>query len=233
MKHVVKLGLGAGTALLLAATFLQGPARGAEDGHVVPAPAMDVTNAAGPQTIVLSGGCFWGVQGVFEHVKGVQRAVSGYAGGKADNANYETVSGGDTGHAESVQITYDPKVISYGKILQIFFSVVLDPTMVNAQGPDTGTQYRSEIWTANADQARVAQAYIAQLDAAHVFHAPIATRVDPVSAFYPAEGYHQDFLEYHPDYPYIVYNDMPKVAALKALFPSDYAAKAVLTGFKS
>jgi len=218
---------------LLGALLAAAPAA-AEEPHLVPAPAADATSAAtGPQTAVLSGGCFWGVQGVFEHVKGVTRVLAGYAGGAKDTAEYETVSTGTTGHAESVQITYDPQKISYGKILQIFFSVVLDPTMKDAQGPDEGTQYRSEIFAANADQQKTAAAYIAQLNAAHAFQAPIATRVDPLRGFYAAEAYHQDFLETHPDYPYIVFNDMPKVEALKTIFPQDYSAQARLSGFKS
>ncbi len=195
----------------------------------VPAPALDMPRQAGPQSIVLSGGCFWGVQGVFEHVRGVTRAVSGYAGGAAGTAEYETVSTGTTGHAESVQITYDPQRVSLGKLLQIFFSVALDPTQVNRQGPDDGTQYRSEIWYATPEQARVAQAYIAQLNAAHVFHERIATSVDKLPGFYPAEAYHQDFLAHNPDYPYIAMNDIPKVQALQLLFPSDYRADPVLT----
>ena len=164
---------------------------------------------------------------MFEHVKGVTRAVAGYTGGKADTANYETVSDGDTGHAESVQITYDPSVVSTARLLQIFFSVALDPTMVNAQGPDSGSQYRSEIWAASPEQARIAKAYIAQLDAAHAFAAPIATRVDPLGGFYPAERYHQDYLTLHPDALYIAINDMPKVEALRRLFPQDYVSTPV------
>jgi len=225
MNRFSKIVLGSAGAALLGVTFLQLPARGAE-ARMVPPPARDLPAASGPQIAVLSGGCFWGVQGVFEHVRGVQRVLAGYSGGKADTANYETVSGGDTGHAESVQITFDPKLISYGKVLQIFFSVALDPTMKDAQGPDSGTQYRSEIFAANADQAPIALAYIAQLGAAHVYSSPIATRVDPLQAFYPAEAYHQDFLETHPSYPYIVINDMPKVDALKKLFPGDYTSEA-------
>jgi peptide-methionine (S)-S-oxide reductase len=182
---------------------------------------------------VLSGGCFWGVQGVFEHVKGVEKVLAGYAGGAKSTAEYETVSTGTTGHAESVQITYDPAKISYGTLLQIFFSVALDPTMKDAQGPDSGTQYRSEIFYTTPEQQKVATAYIAQLDASHTYHAPIATRVDKLPAFYPAEAYHQDFLEKNPDYPYIVYNDLPKVEALKTLFPGDYVARATLSGIKS
>jgi peptide-methionine (S)-S-oxide reductase len=221
--------LGGAAVLAIAAVVARVPARAA-DPRVLPAPVADLAGAAGPQTVVLSGGCFWGVQGVFEHVKGVTRAVSGYAGGKKETAEYETVSEGDTGHAESVQVTFDPKQISFGHVLQIFFSVALDPTEVNRQGPDEGTQYRSEVWTVNADQARVAKAYIAQLDAAHVFSRPIATRVDTLPGFYPAEAYHQDFLATHPDYPYIVYNDMPKVEALKTDFPADYREQPTLVG---
>jgi peptide-methionine (S)-S-oxide reductase len=221
--------LGGAAVLAIAAVLVHVPARAA-DPHVVPAPVADMSAATGPQTVVLSGGCFWGVQGVFEHVKGVTRAVSGYAGGKKATADYETVSGGETGHAESVQVTFDPKQISYGHVLQIFFSVALDPTEVNRQGPDEGTQYRSEVFAMNADEARVAKAYIAQLDGAHVFARPIATRVDMLPGFYPAEAYHQDFLATHPDYPYIVYNDLPKVAALKADFPADYREQATMVG---
>ncbi len=228
-----KLTLGGAVAFAVATAIMNAPARGAEGMHVVPPPAQDIAATAAPQTAVLSGGCFWGVQGVFEHVKGVTRVLAGYTGGAAGTAQYDTVSEGDTGHAESVQIFYDPQKISYGHILQIFFSVALDPTMVNAQGPDTGTQYRSEIWYATPEQQKVAQAYIAQLNAAHSYAAPIATRVDALRGFYPAEGYHQDFLEKNPDYPYIVYNDMPKVQALKVLFPADYTARAVLSGAKS
>ena len=233
MNRFAKLGLGLTAAALLATTALHAPAARAEGEHVVPAPATDLPANTTSQTAVLSGGCFWGVQGVFEHVRGVQRVIAGYSGGKADTANYDTVSTGDTGHAESVQITYDPKQISYGKILQIFFSVALDPTMRDAQGPDSGSQYRSEIFAATPDQARIAHAYIAQLDAAHAYPAPIATRVDPLSGFYPAEAYHQDFLEHNPDYPYIAINDMPKVHALQTLFPSDYVPEAKMSGFKS
>jgi peptide-methionine (S)-S-oxide reductase len=224
---------GGAAALLLATTLLHARGSSAEEMHVVAPPSIDVPHATTPQVAVLSGGCFWGVQGVFEHVKGVTRVLAGYTGGAAGTAQYDTVSEGDTGHAESVQIFYDPQKISYGHILQIFFSVALDPTMVNAQGPDTGTQYRSEIWYATPEQQKVAQAYIAQLNAAHSYAAPIATRVDALRGFYPAEGYHQDFLEKNPDFPYIVYNDMPKVQALKVLFPADYTARAVLSGAKS
>ncbi len=233
MRMFATLGLAGAAAALLATTALHAPARGAEEMHVVPPPALDAAPAAAPQTAVLSGGCFWGVQGVFEHVRGVRRVLAGYSGGAQATAQYETVSGGDTGHAESVQITYDPAQISYGRILQIFFSVALDPTMKDAQGPDSGTQYRSEVFYATPEQQKVETAYIAQLEAAHTYHAPIATRVDALRGFYPAEAYHQDFLELHPDYPYIVFNDMPKVAALKALFPAEYVPAATLSSPKS
>ena len=219
-----------GAALAAGLMLLRLPAH-AEEPHVVPAPAVDVPSGSGAtQTAVLSGGCFWGVQGVFEHVRGVKQVLAGYSGGAQSTAQYETVSSGTTGHAESVQVVFDPKQISYGKILQVFFSVALDPTMKDAQGPDEGTQYRSEIFYGDAEQKRVAQAYVAQLDAAHVYGAPIATRVDSLSGFYPAEGYHQDFLAFHPDYPYIAVNDMPKVDALKRLLPGVYVAQPVLSG---
>jgi peptide-methionine (S)-S-oxide reductase len=229
MRNILLAGA---AALAVGVAMMRVPAIAAAT-HAVPPPAVDIAPAPGLQTVVLSGGCFWGVQGVFEHVNGVERAVSGYAGGDAESAEYETVSTGTTGHAESVQVTYDPKKISFGHILQIFFSVVTDPTELNRQGPDEGTQYRGEIFATNADQARVARAYIAQLDAAHVFASKIATRVDMLPAFYPAEAYHQDFLVLHPDYPYIVFNDAPKVAALKATFPNDYRETPKLAGAKS
>jgi len=188
----------------------------------VPAPAYDPKSAAASETAVLSGGCFWGMQGVYEHVKGVEHAVAGYTGGAASTAQYEIVSTGETGHAESVQIVFDPKVISYGQILQIYFTVAADPTELNYQGPDSGTQYRSEIWAADAGQAKVARDYIAQLSAAHVFSNPIVVRVDPVRPFYEAESYHQDFLVLHPDYPYIAVNDIPKVENLQTMLPQFY-----------
>ena len=177
---------------------------------------------------MLAGGCFWGVQGVFQHVKGVTGAVSGYAGGDKSQAQYETVSSGRTGHAESVRVTFDPRQISYGRILQIYFSVAHDPTELNRQGPDTGTQYRSAIFPTDAEQARVAKAYIAQLEQAHAFNAPIVTKIEPDRTFYPAEAYHQDFLALNPTYPYIVYNDLPKVANLKRLYPEVYRSDPVL-----
>ena len=215
-------------ALVAAIALARLPAQAADTAQVLPAPAVDVPATDGPQTAVLSGGCFWGVQGVFEHVHGVRKVLAGYAGGSAATANYETVSEGDTGHAESVQVVYDPKQISYGRILQIFFSVALDPTQVNRQGPDYGTQYRSEVFAATPEQSHAAAAYIAQLNQTKVFARPIATRVDPLSGFYPAEGYHQDYLERHPDQPYIAFNDIPKVESLKRLFPEAYLDKPVL-----
>jgi peptide-methionine (S)-S-oxide reductase len=196
--------------------------------NVVPAPVLDTPAADASRTAVFAGGCFWGVQGVFQHVKGVTAAESGYAGGDRATANYETVSGGDTGHAESVRISYDPSRVTYGQLLQIFFSVVADPTTLNRQGPDHGTQYRTDIFAQDDAQQRVAQAYIDQLDKAGVFPAPIVTAVSPKAEFFPAEQYHQDFLNSNPDYPYIAINDMPKVNALKAQFPQLYSDQPVL-----
>ena len=178
--------------------------------------------ASGKQTAVFAGGCFWGVDGVFKHVKGVSRVVSGYSGGNASTAQYETVSTGTTGHAESVKVTFDPQQVSYSKLLRVFFSVATDPTQLNRQGPDTGTQYRSVIFYANDDQKKIALAYIDQLNKAKVFSAPIVTQVVPLKAFYPAEDYHQNFLERNPTYPYIVFNDLPKLRALKKEFPDLY-----------
>ena len=207
----------------------------AERAHILPVPVLDtapgqsVSDGAPPRQIaVLAGGCFWGIQGIFQHVKGVTSAVSGYSGGTAETAQYEIVSQGLSGHAEAVQITYDPRQISYGKILQIFFSVGLDPTELNRQGPDSGTQYRSEIFATNAEQAKVAAAYIAQLEAAKVYGAPIVTKVSALTAFYPAEDYHQDFMQRHPTYPYIVIFDRPKVKNLKGVFPDLYRHDPVL-----
>jgi peptide-methionine (S)-S-oxide reductase len=201
----------------------------AEEARNVPAPTVD-EQAAGKtsETAVIAGGCFWGVQGVFQHVAGVTNAVAGYAGGDKSTAHYEMTSNGNTGHAESVQITYDPRKITYGRILQVYFSVAHDPTELNRQGPDTGTQYRSTIFPTSEEQARVAKAYIAQLDAGHVFGAPVVTTIEPGKTFYRAEDYHQDFLAKNPGYPYIVYNDLPKVANLKRLFPALYAPDPVL-----
>jgi peptide-methionine (S)-S-oxide reductase len=201
----------------------------AEVAQMVPAPKADSAKAPGDtQTAVISGGCFWGVQGVFQHVKGVKRVVSGYAGGEKATAEYETVSTGTTGHAESVQISFDPAQITYGQLLQIAFSVAFDPTELNRQGPDSGTQYRSEIWYANDAQKNIATAYIEQLNQAHTFARPIVTRVDPLRGFYAAEGYHQDYLYLHPSQPYIAINDLPKVNNLKHIFPDIYLQQPTL-----
>jgi peptide-methionine (S)-S-oxide reductase len=203
----------------------------AEKARVVPPPSVDETpGQATSEVAVLAGGCFWGVQGVFQHVKGVTSAVSGYAGGEKSTAQYETVGGGDSGHAESVKVTFDPRQISYGRVLQIFFSVAHDPTQLNRQGPDVGTQYRSAIFPASAEQARVANAYIAQLNDARVFDASVVTRVEMDRPFYEAEGYHQDFLTRNPTHPYIVINDLPKIGDLKRLFPDLYRTPPVLVG---
>jgi peptide-methionine (S)-S-oxide reductase len=201
---------------------------GAEDAVLLPPPTLDENTQAHSETAVFAGGCFWGVQGVFQHVKGVKNAVSGYAGGAADTAQYERVSEGDTGHAESVEVTFDPAQVSYGTLLQIYFSVAHNPTELNRQGPDHGTQYRSAIFVQNSEQQRVAQAYIAQLGAAKAFDQPIVTRLESYNGFYPAEEEHQDFLTEHPTYPYIVINDLPKVAQLKQLYPQRYQEKPVL-----
>src|SRR5271155_1271193 len=197
-------------------------ARAAEPAFVIPAPALDQSVAPKTETIVLAGGCFWGVQAVFQHTKGVTSAVSGYAGGEKQAAHYEMVGGGRTGHAESVAVTFDPQQISYGKILQIYFSVAHNPTELNRQGPDVGTQYRSAIFYANDEQKKIANAYIAQLDKAHLFPQSIVTQLEVLRGFYPAEDYHQDFAVLHPSFPYIVFNDLPKVDNLKRLFATDY-----------
>ena len=213
---------------LVIAAFVAMPSRAAEDAVKIPPPAADAQGSDGIQTAVLAGGCFWGVQGVFQHTAGVTSAVSGYAGGSQMTATYDQVSSGTTGHAESVQIKYDPKRISYGKILQIFFSVVHDPTQLNRQGPDSGTQYRSAIFTTSDEQKKVAEAYIAQLNAAKVFPTPIVTTIEPGKEFYPAEAYHQDYLTLHPHQPYIAIDDLPKIQALKELFPDNYRETPVL-----
>ena len=189
-----------------------------------PAPAIGAPLAAtrSPQTAVFAGGCFWGVQAVFEHLKGVTSTTSGYAGGYVKSPSYESVSLGVTGHAETVSITFDPSQLTYGQLLMVFFSVAHDPTQWNRQGPDTGSQYRSAIFYTSAEQKRIAQAYIAQLDAAKVYSRPIVTKVEPFRGFYPAESYHQDYLKNNPDNPYIVYNDLPKLENLKKGFPDLY-----------
>lgn len=227
-RHRLRRRILQGGLVALAAVPLSGLAGrlvgAAETAVIIPPPATDASPAAAGalQTAVLAGGCFWGVQAVFQHTKGVSKALSGYAGGQKDTAHYEMVGTGRTGHAESVSITYDPQQISYGKILQIYFSVAHNPTELNRQGPDFGTQYRSAIFYADDEQKRIATAYIAQLQAAHVFGAPIVTKLEPLSGFYPAEDYHQDFLVLHPSYPYIVFNDLPKLDNLKQAFPDYY-----------
>jgi peptide-methionine (S)-S-oxide reductase len=217
------------SAVLLMVTLVGVVACSAGDRQVASAPnaAVDATlaTAKSEQTAVVAGGCFWGIQAVFQHVKGVIRATSGYSGGAASTAEYELVSNGDTGHAESVKITYDPSQITYGQLLRVFFSVAHDPTQLNRQGPDTGSQYRSSIFYGSDEQKRIAEAYIAQLEKAKVFPHPIVTQVVPLKAFYPAEAYHQDYAAHHPDSPYIVYNDAPKVAHLRQEFPDLYMGK--------
>ncbi len=225
-------GVGLLSAISLGATVLflsMHVAHSSEAAVMLAPPAVDEpVGATHQETAVLAGGCFWGVQGVFQHVNGVTKVVSGYAGGQANTAQYDTVSGGQTGHAESVQITYDPTKVTYGQLLRIYFSVAHDPTQLNRQGPDSGTQYRSAIFPANDMQKRVAQSYIAQLDKAHVFPAPIVTRTDALKGFYPAESYHQNYLTLHPDAPYIAINDLPKVENLKRLYPAFYRDQPVL-----
>lgn len=200
----------------------------AEAPVVIAPPTLDNPKTAGVQTVVLAGGCFWGVQGVFEHVRGVRKVVSGYAGGDKASADYEAVSSGSTGHAESVQITFDPVEISYGELLHIFFSVAHDPTQLNRQGPDTGTQYRSAIFYSDESQKNIAQAYVTQLDKSKAFRRAIVTRIEPLKGFYPAEDYHQDFLIHNPRYPYIVFNDLPKIENLKRIFPGHYREQPVM-----
>lgn len=200
----------------------------AEKAVKLPPPAQDVQSAASTETAVFAGGCFWGVQAVFQHTKGVLNAVSGYAGGDQRSAHYGLVGTGRTGHAESVQVTYDPKQVSFGTLLQVYFSVAHDPTTLNRQGPDVGTQYRSAVFYRNADQKRVAESYIAQLDAARVFPARIVTEIRPLTGFFPAEAYHQDYATLHPDSPYIATYDLPKIANLKSTLPQLYREQPVL-----
>ncbi|PFH07755.1 peptide-methionine (S)-S-oxide reductase [Collimonas sp. PA-H2] len=223
-------GVLAACALGAALLFSQNLAFSSEAAKMVPAPVSDETAVATEhsETAVFAGGCFWGVQGVFQHVRGVSNVVSGYAGGSRDTAQYNRVSEGDTGHAESVQITYDPTQVTYGKLLQIFFSVAHDPTELNRQGPDTGSQYRSAVFPANDMQRKVAQAYVTQIDHAKVFSNALATKVEALRGFYPAESYHQNFLTRNPSYPYIVVNDLPKIDDLKRLFPDMYRTQPVL-----
>jgi peptide-methionine (S)-S-oxide reductase len=213
--------------------FWRSPLYGAEAPVIIAAPAIDNVKAEGaPQTAVLAGGCFWGVQGVFEHVRGVKNVVAGYAGGDRTTAQYETVSSGTTGHAESVKITFDPAQISYGEILRIAFSVVHDPTQLNRQGPDVGTQYRSAIFYTDETQKHIAEAYISQLGNSHAFPRAIVTRVDPLKGFFPAEDYHQDYLLHNPNSPYIAMYDLPKVENFKRTFPELYSGQPVLARMK-
>ena len=227
-RSVMALAVVAGLAGIGLMTLRTSASAG--EGRAIPAPVIDETVVAdaGLETAVLAGGCFWGVQGVFQHVKGVTSAVSGYAGGDKATAEYEIVGRGTTGHAESVQIKFDPRQISYGSILQIYFSVAHDPTQLNRQGPDHGTQYRSAIFPMNAEQARIAKAYIAQLNQARVFDAAIVTKIEADRPFYPAEDYHQDYMTRYPNNPYIAINDLPKVGDLRRLFADRYRPEPVL-----
>jgi peptide-methionine (S)-S-oxide reductase len=218
------LALGAALCLLVGFAAFNSRAKSPRTNTAFPKPAVDqpVATAKGKEVAVISGGCFWGIQAVYEHTKGVISATSGYAGGTADTAQYETVSSGRTDHAESVKIVFDPSEITYGQILMIFFSVAHNPTELNKQGPDWGTQYRSSVFYASPEQRKIAEAYIQQLNAAKVYSGKIVTQVVPLNGFYPAEGYHQDYLKHHPDNPYIVINDLPKLQNLKKEFPELY-----------
>lgn len=233
LSTVVRYAVSAAfAAMVLAASGIlvsRLPAQAAEQAFVIPAPAVDQGTAkAGTETALFAGGCFWGVQGVFQHVKGVENAVSGYAGGTADTATYEAVSTGATDHAETVAVTYDPSVVTYGQLLQIYFSVAHDPTLLNRQGPDHGTQYRSAIFPTTPEQKTIADKYIAQLDKTGVYDGRIVTTTTPADKFYPAEAYHQDFMAKNPSYPYIVVNDQPKVDNLKKLFPTMFRDTPIL-----
>lgn len=210
-------------ALLLALTACSA-ASARDEGVRLPLPAVDAAPATGEATAVFAGGCFWGVEGVFQHVRGVKSVRTGYAGGDAAHANYDDVSEGDTGHAESVKVTYDPAQVSYGQLLQVFFSVAQDPTLLNRQGPDSGTQYRSAVFYATPEQKKLADAYIAQLTAAHAFSSKIVTEVTPLKGFYLAEAEHQDYMRLNPDAMYIAINDRPKVLALQRIYPERYTA---------
>jgi peptide-methionine (S)-S-oxide reductase len=223
----------AAAAAAVLAPMLNMPSASAGDlNKEIPVAASDPANPAAKEVAVLAGGCFWGQQGLFEHVKGVTKVVAGYAGGEKKTARYMRVSTGTTGHAESVQITFDPKQVSFGQILRIYFSVAHDPTEVNRQGPDEGSQYRSEIFTTSPEQEAAAKAYIAQLDAAHIFPAAIATKVEPLQGFYAAEDYHQDYLVHNPDAAYIRVNDLPKIEALGRVWPQYFREKPILLAEK-
>jgi peptide-methionine (S)-S-oxide reductase len=228
IRSAAVIAFAAAPAFLIALAASSVPLAQAETAVAVPAPALDAPAGDGLETAVIAGGCFWGIQAIYQHVNGVANAVSGYAGGTQKDAAYYAVGSGRTGHAEAVKVVYDPKQISYGKILQIYFSVAHDPTQLDRQGPDTGPQYRSEIFPQNEEQAKVAKAYIAQLDAAKTFRSKIVTKIAaPKTAFYPAEGYHQDYAVLHPNQPYIVFNDAPKVANLKKTFPDVWRERPV------
>jgi len=226
--HLRSLALAAAAVVTLVTAPALFTAHADDLNREIPAATLDPANTAASETAVLAGGCFWGQQGLFEHVKGVTRVVAGYAGGTKESANYDQVSEQSTGHAESVEITFDPNVISYGQILRIYFSVAHDPTQLNRQGPDTGTSYRSEIFATSPAQSETARAYIAQLDAAHIYGGAVVTKVEPLKGFYRAEDYHQDYLVQNPDSAYIRINDLPKIAALKKVWPQYYAEKPVL-----
>ena len=227
--HIKSLALAAAAvaALIAAPAFFSGADAG-DLNRQIPAAAQDPAGTAASETAVLAGGCFWGQQGVFEHVKGVTHVTAGYSGGAKETAFYPVVGTETTGHAESVQITFNPKVVSFGKILQSYFSVAHDPTELNFQGPDRGSSYRSEIFFTSPQQEKTARAYVAQLDGAHIFSGPIVTKIEPLKGFYQAEGYHQDYLIHNPTAGYIVYNDLPKIAALKSVWPQYYQPNAVV-----
>lgn len=227
-RRAVLFGLAALPALSM--TLRPGAVAAQEKPVVIPPPAIDLEETGNRSTAVFAGGCFWGVQGVFQRVRGVLNAVSGYSGGAAETASYDLTTRGDTGHAETVEITYDPTQVSYGELLHVFFSVAHNPTQLNYQGPDRGTQYRSAIFVRSREEQDVARAYIAQLDATGLFEGPIVTTLEPFEAFYPAEQYHQDFLTLNPDWPYIVVHDLPKIAALETVFPDKFRAEPVLVG---
>ena len=218
----------AALAAVSAAPLLSSHVLAGDLNKQIPAALSDPANTATTEVAVLAGGCFWGQQGVFEHVKGVTKVVAGYSGGERETAHYDRVSDGDTGHAESVQITFDPRQVTFGQLLRIYFSVAHDPTEVNRQGPDEGTQYRTEIFAASPEQEATARAYIAQLDAAHIFAAPIATKIEPLKGFYRAEDFHQDYWVRNPNSAYIRINDLPKIEALKRVWPDYYREKPVL-----
>ena len=227
-RRLAAASLAVALAIVISPLTLLAQEADEDTGVVIPAPKLDEKGLTGPQTLVLAGGCFWGVQGVFQHVKGVTSAVAGYTGGKKGTAIYQVVARGDSGHAESVKIVYDPRQVTMGHLLQIFYSVVHDPTTLDYQEYDTGPQYRSAIFPVNAAQAAIAKAYIDQLNQAHVFKAPIVTSIEPGRTFYRAEDYHQNFVFRDPTFPYVAVNDLPKIAALKHLFPDLYREQPVL-----